>query len=268
MKTMLDIPYSERDELTKLDLFLPEANANGCCLFCVHGGGWSGGNRQSWHAVAKHFCELGYVAVSAGYRLVPAAIFPAQIGDVRLAMSYVRSRAEEFPFSPSRIAAMGSSAGGHLVALLGTIGEDDELGATPDLLARDTRPNAIVPYCPVTTLCADRCQNGKLNDSHVKLMGSAESEAADQYRQASPLHRVTGDEPPYLFIHGDADETVPLSHSQEMSRQLTEAGVRSEVAVLPGVGHGFGYGVPTDAQKKAIALMAAFLADCFGLNAA
>jgi acetyl esterase/lipase len=263
MQTVLGIPYSDKHDLNKLDLFLPD-QPNGCCLFCIHGGGWSAGGRPQWHAVANHFAAMGYVAVSTSYRLVPQSIFPAQVEDVRLAMAFVRARAKEYGFGPAKMAAMGSSAGGHLAALLATIGPDDSLGLTDELALRDTRPNAVVPYCPVTTLCAGHHQNGSLTDAYLQFIGKPESEAGEAYRRASPMERVTGAEPPFLFIHGDADDTVPLSQSEEMSRRLKEAGVRSEVAVLPGVGHGFGYGVTTNAQKQAVRLMEAFLRSVFG----
>jgi len=264
MEAILDVPYGEKHELNKLDLFLPDAG-NGCCLFCIHGGGWGGGSRQQWHAVAQHFCELGYVGVSTSYRLTPDYQHPSQIEDVRLAVSFVRSRAGEYGFDAGKVAAMGSSAGGHLAALLATIGEDDPLGDTPELVIKDTRPNAAVCYCAVTTLCGRQRKNGALKESYLKLIGAPESEAEDAYRQASPLERVDGNEPPSLFIHGDADETVPLSQSERMSERLKANGVRAEVAVLPNVGHGFGYGVTTDAQKESIKLMEAFLASVFGL---
>jgi len=263
MRTIFDIPYRDRHELNMLDMFLPENRSNGCCLLCIHGGGWSGGSRPQWRSVAKHFCDLGYVSVSTSYRLAPDSRFPAQIEDVRLAMAYVRSRAEEYGFEFSKVAAMGSSAGGHLAALLATIGADDPLGDSPELSIKDTRPNAAVCYCPVTTFCAGPLQEGRLANSYIALMGGPESEMADAYRQASPVERISGVEPPFHFIHGDADQTVPLIQSIEMSRRLEEAGVRSAVSVLPGVGHGFGYGVTSGPQKESLEIMEGFLADCF-----
>ena len=263
MTVNLDIPYSDRHELNKLDLFLPESGGNGCCLFCIHGGGWSGGSRPQWHSVAQHFCGLGYVGVSTSYRLAPDCKFPSQIEDVRLAMAYVRSRAEEYGFDPSKVAAMGSSAGGHLTALLATIGEGDPFGDGPELGLKDTRPNAAVCYCPVTTFCAGPLQEGRLANSYIALMGGPESELGDAYRLASPVERIDGSEPPFHFIHGDADQTVPLIQSTEMSRRLEEAGVRSAVSVLPGVGHGFGYGVTSEPQKESLKIMEGFLSEYF-----
>ena len=70
---------------------------------------------------------------------------------------------------------------------------------------------------------------------------------------------MTGDEPPFLFVHGDADSTVPVGQSEAMAQRLGEAGVRTELQVLPGVGHGFGYGTTTEPQRMSLALVEAFL---------
>lgn len=259
MKTALDVPYSDVHDLTRLDAFFPGANGNGRCLFLVHGGGWSGGNRQQWHGVAEHFQQLGYFTASAGYRLAQADRWPAQIEDVRTAFAYVRSRAGEYGFEPNRIAAMGSSAGGHLVAMLATTGASDSLGLRAPSTSMDTRPDAVVCYCPVTTLTDHKLQSGRLTAPYADLIDGTESEHPGTYRNASPLHRVTGDEPPFLFVHGDADSTVPVGQSEAMAQRLGEAGVRTELQVLPGVGHGFGYGTTTEPQRMSLALVEAFL---------
>ena len=170
MGAMRTVPYGEHDR-HKLDVFLPADVANGRCLFLVHGGGWSGGSRDQWHPVAERFSGHGYVAVSAGYRLAPEAPWPAQIEDVRAALALTRELASEYGFDPSRVAAMGSSAGGHLVAMLATIGAGDEPGLGSLPLETDTRPNAVVCYCPVTTIADPDLQSGRLSAAYGKLMG-------------------------------------------------------------------------------------------------
>jgi len=260
--TQLDVPYSrEFSDARRLDVFLPGPAANGCAILWIHGGGWGGGNRRQWHKCAEHFRELGYVCVSTGYRLAPATHWPGQVEDVRLAMAWLRGRAGEFGIDAHRIAAIGSSAGGHLVAMLATIDIDDPLGATGELALADTRPDAAVCYCPVLTVH----ENDRLAESVLNLMGGREAEMPAAYRDASPLDRITGDEPPMLFLHGNADELVPLDHSKRMAAALHAAGAQAELQVLPGVEHGFGYGVTTDAQKTATAHVTRFLAECFGV---
>ncbi|MCG3180263.1 MAG: Acetyl esterase [Phycisphaerae bacterium] len=252
-----DIPYCEDPhELRRLDLYQPGENANGAAILFIHGGGWSGGSRTQWKSVAEHFAGLGYLCASAGYRLAPAHHWPAQFEDVRLAMGWLHRHAERLGVDVRRIAAAGSSAGGHLAAMLATTPPGDDLGATPELIVSDTRPAAAVCYCPVLTLH----EGDRLAESVFRLIGAMETEAEAAYAAASPLDRLRGDEPPFLFLHGDADLTVPLEHTQRMHRRLTELAVDSELVVLPGVEHGFGYGVTSDAQRTSIAHVAKFLA--------
>jgi len=264
MKTQFDVPYSsEFQDQRRMDLFLP-GECNGGAVLFIHGGGWSGGSLRQWHDVADHFCRLGYLCASAEYRLAPATTLPGQVEDVRLAMAYLRGRADELGAAPDRIAAAGSSAGGHLVALLATIAADDPLGLTDELAGRDSRPNAAVCYCPVVTLH----ESDRLTESVRKLMGCREADAPELFRAGSPIDRISGDEPPFLFLQGDADDTTPPEQTAAMHEKLVAHGVVSELVMLPGVEHGFGYGVTSDAQIDAVGRVARFLEDQFGAGAA
>ena len=258
MKMKIDISYRKNNHPKQImDLFIPEGNANGRAIFFVHGGGWRSGSSEQWHKHAEYFCNKGYTCASAGYRLAPDAKFPDLVEDVRLAMSVFRSRANELGFSADRIAAQGSSAGGHLVAILATMSENDSLGVSDELKIRDTRPNAVICYCPVLDL--HEGSRDTISGSILDLLGKRESDDDDLYKQASPVDRVLGYEPPFLFLHGDADEVVPHAQSIDMAEKLRNVGVEADVVILPGVKHGFGYGVTSEAQRTSLQHAEAFL---------
>jgi len=267
MRALMDLTFSrDHCDARKIDVFLPEDNPNGSCIFFVHGGGWGGGSRRAWHAVMEHFCGLGYVCTSCDYRLLPDWRFPAPVEDVRLAMAFAKDRADEYGFDPGRIAVWGSSAGAHLAALLATISADDELGVSPELTTRDTRPNAAVCLCGVMTTRRYDAHEGvpKMLDA---FLGATEEEAPELVRQASPVDRVCGAEPPFLMVVGDADRTTPVALHEAMRDRLTAHGVRADLHVLPDVEHGFGYGVNTDAQKQTLEIATRFLAETVCPNA-
>ena len=98
------------------------------------------------------------------------------------------------------------------------------------------------------------------NSNGAKLLGGIVRDRPALARQTSPLHNVSKDDPPFLIIHGDQDPQVPLEQSQRLHAKLKEAGVASELVVLPGAGHG-GKEFSTDEVKEKIR---AFLARSLG----
>lgn len=263
---LYDLPYSsDGDDVRKIDIFLPGEDANGCAIFFIHGGGWQASGRGAWHAVMEHFCARGYVCGSPGYHFAPEWRFPTQVEDVRLAMSYFKTRAAEFGFSPDKVAVWGSSAGGHLAAMLATIQPEDDLGMTPATARRDTLPQAAVCYCTVFT-CQNYTEEDDIPAMMLAFLGATPDENPELIRQASPIDRVIGKEPPFLMITGDADLTTPIWLHEAMRDTLQRQGIPAEITVLPGVGHGYGYGVTTEAQQAAIAAAEEFLARVFSLS--
>ncbi len=260
--TLVQHAYSDKEaEHRKIDFFLPRKISRDACLLFIHGGGFVGGSKESWHPVAAHFASLGYAAATVSYRLAPDHIYPAQIEDVRLAMQHVKQKAESYGYRPDRIIVVGSSAGGHLCLMLATIGADDPLGRTPELLLTDTRPHAVVCYCPVTTMALER--------KFVPIfMGGSREDKKEAYAQASPIQRVKGGEPPLLLLQGEEDQTTPLDVVKELHEKWKESGNISVMHTLPGVKHGFGYGVQTEAQKQCLAYIEQFLQEEFVLSAA
>ena len=110
------------------ELQQPEEPAR-AAIVVVHGGSWVPGNKAdiAWRAVCQWFASAGYVAFSVNYRLAPASVFPAAIDDVQSAVGWLRGDEQitRFNIDPDRIGAFGGSAGGNLVALLGTLGSGD-----------------------------------------------------------------------------------------------------------------------------------------------
>ena len=197
------------------------------------------------------------MCASAEYRLAPEWRFPAWVEDVRLAMAWLRGRAGEYGLSPDRIAAAGSSAGGYLALMLATIPPEDGLASSNELAGTDTRPQAVVAYCPATSMHESRRWPSRA--AYPKLMPTPETEDPSLYEIASVEDRIRGKEPPILLVHGTADELIPLSESVELADKIKRAGGVAELVELPGAEHGFGYGVETDAQNTAIGHVERFL---------
>src|SRR5207253_7695708 len=130
------------------DVYLPTVRVSGPSpvVMYVHGGGWTSGDKSWVDGVLKEseFTGRGYLVAAVNYRLAPQYRWPAQIEDVKCAVRYLRANAATYNIDPNRIGAWGTSAGGHLVALMGLAGPDAGLegkGGNPD---QSSRVQAVV----------------------------------------------------------------------------------------------------------------------------
>ena len=256
-----DIPHSSLGhELQTIDVFLPADEGNGACIFFIHGGGWSGGDKTGWHTVMEHFCDLGYVCTSVNYRMLPEFHLQEMLQDVRVGMSWVKERAGEYGFDPQRIAAYGSSAGGHLVGMLATIAPEDDLGITDEVTIRDTRPQAAVCMCPVLSL--PRYKEAFLPE----LLGEEWASDPDRAPLASPEYRLTTEQPPFLIVVGDADNTTPIVAQQGFKDALKAKGGSAQLEIISAAEHGAFYGVTSQPQKDALPFVERFIANALAVR--
>jgi acetyl esterase/lipase len=138
-----------------------------------------------------------------------------------------------------RIAVGGGSAGGHLAAVLGT--SDAPAGESVSSRVQaviDLYGPADLLTMPANTPGADKPDAELAKANGAKLLGGIVRDRPELARAASALHQVSGDDPPFLILHGDRDPQVPLEQSQRLHARLQELKVPSELRVVPGAGHG------------------------------
>jgi triacylglycerol lipase len=216
-----------------LDIYMPRGPGPFPGVLVVHGGAWTMGSRVQLAAIANALAENGYTAATISYRLAPKHPFPAQIYDCQAAVRWIRVHADEFKLDPSRIGGFGYSAGGQLVALLGTLGDNDfrEQGVPEN--APSARLQAVVAGgapCDFRPLPA---QSTRL----AYWLGGTRAEKPELYRIASPAAFVSTDDPPMFFFHGARDMLVPAHSPQRMVALLSAAGVGAEMRLIPQAGH-------------------------------
>jgi acetyl esterase/lipase len=236
----LDLVYTSRPRALRLDLYTPSGVPPYPVIVWVHGGGWRSGNKNlpATHP-ARRQRDRGYAVASVEYRLSGEAVFPAQIHDVKAALRWLRANAATYGLDPSRVAAWGSSAGGHLVALLGT---SDGVAALQDPdqgnAGQSTRVQAVVDwYGPVDFLRMPPSHHGP-NSAESLLLGCDIDECPDRVTLANPLTYVDAADPPFFIQHGTRDATVPFDQSTLLHTTLLGAGVSSTFIPLEGAGHG------------------------------
>lgn len=212
-----------------MDVYFPEAGGPWPVLVYVHGGAWMHGDKSEAMMFARGMTAQGYLVVSLNYRLYPAGRYPAMIQDVKCAIRALRAHSELYNLDPNRIGAVGVSAGGHLVSLVGT---SDQTAGTDvgEYLDQSSRVQAVVAMAPVTDLTRH------FPNADIEMMRQV-GFGEDNIVEASPISHVTPDDPPFLLIHGDRDELVPVDQSQLMYERLVQAGVPAELIVVQNAGH-------------------------------
>ncbi|TWU36062.1 alpha/beta hydrolase fold domain-containing protein [Novipirellula artificiosorum] len=238
-----DLAYVENgDDRQRLDLYLPKASEALPVIVWIHGGGWQGGSKAGCPPLRAGYVTQGYAVASIGYRLSDQANFPAQIEDCKAAIRWLRAHADEYNLDRNRFGVWGSSAGGHLAALVGSSGDIEEfdVGENRD---QSSGVQAVCDYYGptdfnvfVTTPRYER--HAQADSPEAKLIGGAVLENPEQVRRVNPITYVSQDDPPFLIVHGDQDGTVPLNQSELLFNALKKAGVSVHFHTIHGAGHG------------------------------
>ena len=229
-----DQVYVERESgPLKTDLYLPQGDGPFPAMIVVHGGAWATGTKAQLAGVAQALAKIGYTTAAISYRLAPQDKFPAQVYDCQAAVRWLRANAEKYKVDPDRIGGYGYSAGGHLVALLGALDDDDLHESGLPAGAPSARLQVVVAGgapCDFRMLPAD-------SQRLAYWLGGTPAEKPDAYEQASPNKYVTPDDPPMFFFHGAADDIVPIRSPKRMVERLKTAGVPVQFHEVPEAGH-------------------------------
>lgn len=240
-----DVEYGKAgDRSLKLDILRPKEPGGKPlpCVVNIHGGGWRAGSKEGARGTLAALAATGdYVGVTVGYRLTGEAIWPAQIHDCKAAIRFLRANAAKYHIDPQRIGAVGSSAGGHLVALLGTSGDVKELEGDNGSPGYSSRIQCVVDYCGPSNFLSFIGQKGDGGKGAVTMLfGGPPAEHAAAARAASPVTWASADDPPFMVVHGTHDGTVPFAQGEELKAALEKAGVSVTFIRIEGGGHGIG----------------------------
>jgi acetyl esterase/lipase len=239
------VVYSNLDYVGKgegrqmLDLFIPTgAKGPTPLILWFHGGGWFCGDKGGpWSE--DELTARGYAVASVNYRYVSQGLHPAQIEDCKAAIRYLRANAKKFNIDPKRVGVWGHSAGGHLAALLGTSGDVKALEGTGGNLNQSSRVQAVIDLAGPTDLLLPN-QPGALADVFKGLVGGPVEQHKDLAASASSVTYVSKDDPPFLIVHGQVDDIVPIAHAEKLYGLLKKAGVDATLMPLKDTGHGGG----------------------------
>ncbi len=218
----------------KMDLYYPKTGGPWPVLLYVHGGSWYQGDKAEgagWRYMNDH----GFLVASVNYRLATYQTkFPDMIEDVKCAVRFLRAHADSYNLDPTRIGAIGASAGGQLVNLLGT--SDKSAGwNVGEYLGQSSRVQAVVSISGPADFTRP-FPNG-INTSIFLAFGALAGSNSPAMVAASPVTYITPDDPPFLIFQGDHDGYVPVDQGETLNARLLAAGVPSTLVVVVGGDH-------------------------------
>jgi len=252
-KLLEGILYARADTAElKLNITFPADTASlHPLLIFIHGGGWQTGHRDAYNSQIMEAAEHGFAAATISHRYTrildesgnPIYRWPLPLQDVQAAIRFLRTNAAEFHLDPDRFGILGASSGAHLAMMAAFIDTlinskttpvvpgDEDAGTKADVkaVANISGPVDLVSAydAPVVTPFLD------------DLMDGNPQTLPELYRQASPVHHLSQNDPPLLTLHGELDDVVPVEQAYLIDREMRSLGLNHELVIFENQGHIF-----------------------------
>ena len=264
-----NIPYAE-DTVKKhlLDIYLPpNAKAKNPLIVWVHGGAWMLNDKYAdmnyMRNTIKEFMDSGYALASIDYRFSTSAVFPAQIQDCNQALEFLYDHAAAYKLDKNLIALIGFSAGGHIASLTSLSHNNNVAAFYNKGNKKEFSIKCVLDfYGPSDLIAIASSPDTSINNLHSPvsiLIGALPVERPDLAKNASPVSYIDKNDPPFLIVQGEKDESVPNTQSWLLHSWLSLAGVKNELIIVPGAPH---YGEMFDQEwirKKLFAFLRNYL---------
>lgn len=243
-RALQDVEYGQASgQSLRLDANIPDGPGPYPAAIIVHGGAWVTGDKQrSVRPLFKPLTDGGVAWFSINYRLARTGDLASLISadglaalsggadDVRSAVEFIRSHAAEWNIDPARLVLIGESAGAHLASMAA--------------LKPTGKPvQAVVAFYSPSDLAKLVDGSPRIPEALRRAVKGSPLEAMLMagLRQLSPQTWITKDAPPFLMIHGTADQLVPFEQSETMCGALRGTGAACELFPVPGAGHGMNF---------------------------
>jgi acetyl esterase len=252
---MRDVAYRVADDMVlPLDAYVPTAKTTKRpAVLLVHGGAWRGGDKSNFAAEGNKLAELGYVAFSVSYRLAPQHPYPAAVDDVLAAVEWIRApeQVKTYKLDPKRIGAIGASAGGHLVAMLATMGEGPQTKGSRIKAAVSWSGPMDFNLWPLASF-----ESFDLGFEVLEFLDCTDDPSCPNATPASPITHVDGTDAAILLATSDA-ELIGVEHATSMDAALKAAGVTEQLVIYPGSRHAHAFG--DDIWPQTVAFLAKYV---------
>jgi acetyl esterase/lipase len=247
-----NIPYAN-DTIKKhlLDIYLPPVKKLSYPLIVwINGGAWMLNDKYADMGYMKNtiqaFLDSGYALASIDYRYSTTAPFPAQIQDCNQAIEYLYQNRTQYNIDASRITLIGFSAGGHLASLVALSNNNNVKEFYPDGKKPNFKIKLVLDfYGPSNFLTLKGNDDKDPKNPITLLLGGMAADHPELARKASPVTYIDKNDPPFLIVQGEKDQSVNPDQSVKLSERLKKFGVNNELVIVPDAPH---YGVMFDAD--------------------
>lgn len=256
-----DVEYSAVGSPQTMDILRPRDSSAGArpAVLLVHGGGFRAGSKEGYIPLAIKLAGHGYVAATVNYRLAPQFRFPAAVEDVKAAVRFLRANAAKYGIDPDHIGALGGSAGGHLVLMLGLTANVAQFEGTGPNRDQSSAVQCVVDEYGPTDFTQSYSKSVDAAEVLPLFLGNDLVHDRLAHIRASPINWVTPLAAPVLAIHGTADRYVAYEHSLWIIERLNAAGVPAELETISGSDHGFKGADAERADERAFAWLDKYL---------
>jgi acetyl esterase/lipase len=235
-----DVVYGHKDGMALTYDVIKPAKPNGAAVMFINSGGWYSiwvEPKQLVPAV-RPLLSKGFTVFIVRHGSAPKYAVPDAVADVRRSVRAIRLKAKDYGVDPERLGALGGSAGGHLALMLATRADEGNAKDKDEVLRQSNRVAAVVALFPPTDLRGWVKNPPKVIEKIPTLKPPLTFDESKE-KDCSPLLHVSAKTAPTLLIHGDKDELVPISHSQNIMAAFEKEKVTSKLVVVEGAAHGF-----------------------------
>ena len=256
-----NIPYAnDTSHFHLLDIYLPANTSKPLPLVIwVHGGAWMLNDKYAdmsyMKNTVKSFLDSGYALASIDYRYSTVAHFPAQIQDCNQAIQFLYDHAGQYHINKDKLGLIGFSAGGHLASLLGLSLNNNKTDFYPNNKKPGFTIKTVIDfYGPSDFVILGGAPDTSINNDRNAvsiLLGAWPLKRPDLAKIASPVNYIDKNDPPFLIVQGEKDESVPYTQSVMLHAWLNLAGVKNDIIIVKDAPH---YGPMFDTENIRLAI--------------
>lgn len=236
-----DIAYASGSDAQKLDLYVPASEEPVPVIIMIHGGAFQFGSKTMDSITdCLGITESGYAIAALEYRKAGEATFPGAVADAKAAVRYLKANAEALGIDADKIAIWGMSAGAYIANMVALTPEVEELnGDVTDNAEYSSGVNALISwFAPLDfyNMDAEFESMGVTEDKRGMGLTASDNSAESKFigqnvgadeaytQKTNPENYVDQIPADYglhaLYQHGDADDQVPYTQSENMVKAL------------------------------------------------